>query len=143
MIGVSHPALQPIVPDTETYDPTGRAQRAAGGGRGGGRFGGGQFGGGPFGGGSFGGGGMDEGMSLGSPEDGRGPGGYGGPGGSRGPGIPLDLETDEPAPELVTVTRYPFTLEFVWKKIPPDQRTPEPPAAADPDAPPADAGGDA
>ena len=154
-IGISHPALEPIVPSTETYDPTGRTTYAGGGGRGGGRPGGGLGGMGLGGGLGFGGGdpsggqgdrrGAGEGGGFGGAGEIGGFGKTGGRGGSPGPGgrpnLSLDLNPDEPAAEPVTVTSYPFTLQFVWQKIPPADRTAErpavDPAAADPLADPA------
>ena len=130
-IGVSHPALQPITPVKVEYDPTGRsAGRDSGPAtRRGGRPGGGD----PFGGG---GGGMI-GMSAGVADTGgdRGPGGSRRPSGPTRPDIDLDLDGEEPA-ELVEVDSYRFTIQFVWKKTPPDMRTDEPPPPADasPDA---------
>jgi hypothetical protein len=36
------------------------------------------------------------------------------------------LDDPEPERELELVTEYPFTIQFVWKKTPPDQRPESP-----------------
>ena len=114
--GISHPALQPITEKTIKYDPEGRTERGASARRGGMM------------------GMMDDG-GLGGDEMGddyaammMGEEGMGGGLGAKRPGADLDLSESEKEPEYIDVTEYPFTLEFVWKKTPPAERTDEPPA---------------
>ena len=124
-IGVSHPALRPITPVDITYDPTGRA---AGAGAAGGR--------GPAGPGRS---SIREKSGAGSLDIGL---GFGGSGSGRPAPPPVTFDAGrEEAAEVQTVTAYPFTLEFAWRKIPPDQRTDEPPAADPAAATDADAAG--
>ena len=117
-LGISHPALLPIVARKFLYDPQGRTVIGMPADRGP-RTGPGRFG------------GDDD-------EDGRGPfrapvrpyggdedGGRGGPAGA--PPVNLgQFDADQPAPEYVEIDEYPFTIQFVWKKTPPELRPEEP-----------------
>ncbi|QDT16443.1 type IV pilus assembly protein PilM [Alienimonas californiensis] len=117
-LGIRYPALLPITARQIPYDPEGRTVLGtpAFGGRGGGsEYGEESYDGPPDS--SFGGRG-----TFGSEESGSDYGPAGQPAGR--PPIDISaLDSEEPEKNLKLVTEYPFTIQFVWKKTPPAERT--------------------
>ena len=98
-LGISHPALLPVTAQQVPYDPEGRLVVATATNR------------------------------FPRPDEDEGyvgPNGPYGDGARRTGGIDLeDIET-EPEKELELINEYPFTIQFVWQKTPPEQRTENP-----------------
>ncbi|MEM9703037.1 MAG: pilus assembly protein PilM, partial [Planctomycetota bacterium] len=126
-IGISHPALLPIEARKFKYDPNGKLELGASR-RPRGGFGGFDGGRGEFGeedsfnpdSGSF----FPRGRGELDPDRLGGPGGYGP---ATGPTIDLDdLDQESEEPEFELINEYPFEIQFIWRKMPPAERSEEP-----------------